>query len=613
MYEDPSPPPGGTRRRGLFSGRGDVPPSVPPADRTQAVMAAYQDMIREQLEEGLRELQHTANQLMHEIAAEVWRTAGGDKDEAQARLLTAISRDQTLRSLLAHTDERFQTLAVRTARLEDTLNMLAEGMRAAREELARGVEALEDAQSSPSVRGVAEIRERLDEVTRQIALAFETLAERDRAITQAVQQRVREHGELVVSETARITEALESYVQQGVAAMGQLAGGIEAQLERLASREDRIGSRIAEVAEAQIAAIEERLRAIGARISEDSAATNESIAHLLDVTDERNRSLGELLELMHDRVGMETRDVLAAIEGLDARIGSVLQEELDRKLRALAELIRSDSLALRDELVRTAAAQDEAIARALEERLSGVVQSLTTATRWMVEEITRRIREEAIAAIDRQGREHVSLIDARLDDTLSSIDRNMVRMSDSLEGQLDRLGRTVGDRAAEAASRAAESAIRERLDELADRLAAASSLIERAQMQTEESVVRAVDARIAALARMVRSDNESLARQIVADQEASKQALRAMKELQASLPAEVIETIQRRMDDLAESVAKSQEMLAQRIDRMAAKIGERYESDIQIVIDRMGDAMHALASLGRGVRSGRDGDRIELE
>lgn len=612
MYEDPSPSLGGTRRRGLFSGRGEVPPA-PRMDPTQATMAAYQQMIREQLEEGLRELQHTANQLMHEIAAEVWRTAGGDKDEAQARLLAAISRDQTLRSLLAHTDERFQTLAVRTARLEDTLNMLAEGMRAAREELARGVEALQDVQSSPAARGVAEIRDRLDQVTRQIALAFETLAERDRAITEAVQQRVREHGELVVNETARITRALESYVQQGVAAMGQLAGGVEAQLERIAGREDQIGARIAEVAEAQIAAIEERLRAIAERIAQDSASTNEAIVHLLDVTDERNRSLGELLELMHDRVGMETRDVLAAIERLDARLGAAFQEGLDRKLRALAELVRSDSIALRDQLVRTAEAQDEAVARALEERLNGVIQTLTSATGWMVEEITRRVREEAIGAIARQGQENARLLDARLDDAVSTIDRNMVRMSDSLEGQLDRLVRTIGDRASEAASRAAEGAIRERLDELAQRLSAAASLIERSQMQTEETVVRTVDARIAALAKMVRSDNESLARQIVADQEASKQALRAMKELQASLPAEVIETIQRRMDDLAESVAKSQEMLAQRIDRMAAKIGERYENDIQIVIDRMGDAMHALASLGRGPRSDRDGDRIELE
>ena len=38
-------------------------------------MTAYHDMIRDQLDEGLRELHHLANQLMHEIATEVWRTA----------------------------------------------------------------------------------------------------------------------------------------------------------------------------------------------------------------------------------------------------------------------------------------------------------------------------------------------------------------------------------------------------------------------------------------------------------------------------------------------------------------------------------------------------------
>jgi DNA anti-recombination protein RmuC len=146
-----------------------------------------------------------------------------------------------------------------------------------------------------------------------------------------------------------------------------------------------------------------------------------------------------------------------------------------------------------------------------------------------------------------------------------------------------------------------------------ERMEVASEDIAVTQGRTEEAIAHQVDARIAALAKMVRSDNQSLGRQIVADQEASKQALRAMKELQANLPAEVIETIQRRMDDLAESVAKSQEMLAQRIDRMAGKLGDRYDNDIQIVVERMGDAMHALASLGRAPGNGGGSEPIDLE
>jgi len=325
----------------------------------------------------------------------------------------------------------------------------------------------------------------------------------------------------------------------------------------------------------------------------DAAAVNTAITRLLDTADERDRSVYQYLELMHDRVGMEARDVLQAVESS----AQATNLALESRIKGLAELVRSDSVALREELVRTAADQDGTIARALDERLSRVNDTLATATDWMVEEVSRRIREdgvqairmrldEAIATIDRRGEETSRILNGRLDDAVVSIDRNMVRMADTLEGQLERLARTVGDRADEA--------------------------VGRAQLRTEEVVGQAVDARVAALAKMVRSDNESLARQIVSDQEASKQALRAMKELQASLPADVIEMIQRRMDDLAESVAKSQEMLAQRIDRMAAKIGERYDNDIQIVVDRMGDAMHALASLGRSPQAAEP-ERIELE
>jgi hypothetical protein len=41
---------------------------------------------------------------------------------------------------------------------------------------------------------------------------------------------------------------------------------------------------------------------------------------------------------------------------------------------------------------------------------------------------------------------------------------------------------------------------------------------------------------------------------------------------------------------------------------MTSKISQRYDNDIQVVVERMGDAMHALGSLGRAKP-----DRIELE
>jgi hypothetical protein len=70
--------------------------------------------------------------------------------------------------------------------------------------------------------------------------------------------------------------------------------------------------------------------------------------------------------------------------------------------------------------------------------------------------------------------------------------------------------------------------------------------------------------------------------------------------------------VEERFASLAESIERSNEMLAARIDRMAEKIGQQQNDEIQVVIDRMGDAMHAIASLGKpGVRAPEP--RIDLE
>ena len=228
------PPPGDrARRRSLFGGRPETTPppvtaglSPSAAERTELVITAYQEMIQEQLDEGLRSIQHAANALMHEIAGEVWRSAGGDKEAVGSTILQELSRDQAIRALIAHSDERFQALAARTGRVEDTMNMLAESVRAAREQIARSADALAESGrvAAPRRSGIGQIRAQLDEVSRQVAAAFQTLADRDQEIVDTLHLRIREHGELVVQETARISQAMQEYVQQGVETMGHLAG-----------------------------------------------------------------------------------------------------------------------------------------------------------------------------------------------------------------------------------------------------------------------------------------------------------------------------------------------------------------------------------------------------
>jgi myosin heavy subunit len=592
QHRDPSPPPGDrARRRSLFGGRPETTPppvtaglSPSAAERTELLITAYQEMIREQLDEGLRSIQHSANALMHEIAGEVWRSTGGDKEAVASTILQELSRDQAIRALIAHSDERFQALAARTGRVEDTMNMLAESVRAAREQIARSADALESGSGgSASPLGIGQIRAQLDEVSRQVAAAFQTLADRDQEIVDTLHLRIREHGELVVQETARISQAMQEYVQQGVEAMGQLAGSADSSMQAMSAHDES----------------DERVRSVEQQISELA----EQLQLLYDRTGIAMSSLHESVTFLGDRMGVEARERL---------------EELNRAFEArvlgLANLVRSDSEALRRELVTTAEAHDKRIARLLDERLRQVVETLGDS----VGQTLQVKLDDSLSALAARTDEQTRLIDARAGETVSAIDRNLMRMVDALDDHFERLGVGVGERAATAA----ELAIGARFDDVLARLHAAASVIEREGSQTRDAVEAnrshleetssALDTRFVALAKLVRSDSETLSGQIVADQDVTKQALRAMKELQASLPSEVIQMVDERFGSLAESIERSNEMLAARIDRMADTIGQRQNDDIQVVIDRMGDAMHALASLGKEPGSG-PGSRVDID
>ncbi|HEU4831813.1 MAG TPA: hypothetical protein VFU18_03810 [Actinomycetota bacterium] len=550
------------------------------------MITAYQEMIQKQLDEGLRSIQHSANALMHEIAGEVWRSTGGDKEAVGSTILRELSRDQAIRALIAHSDERFQALAARTGRVEDTMNMLAESVRAAREQIARSADALLESGTGggASPLGIGQIRAQLDEVSRQVAAAFQTLAARDQQIVDTLHLRIREHGELVVQETARISQAMQEYVQQGVETMGHLAGSADSSMQAMSAHDEA----------------ETHVRSADQQISE----------------------LAEQLQLLYDRTGIAMSSLHESVTFLGDRMGVEARERLEDMNRAfearvlgLANLVRSDSEALRRELVRTAEAHDETIARLLDERLQPVIETLGDSVAQ-----TMQVRlDESLSALAARTDEQTRLIDARAGETISAIDRNLIRMVDALDDHFERLGVGVGERAATAA----ELAIGARFDDVLARLHAATSVIEREGSQTRDTVeaIRshldetssALDTRFVALAKLVRSDSETLSGQIVADQDVTKQALRAMKELQASLPSEVIQMVEERFGSLAESIERSNEMLAARIDRMADTIGQRQNDDIQVVIDRMGDAMHALASLGKDPGSPGPRSRVEID
>ncbi|MGZ8652795.1 MAG: hypothetical protein ACXWX5_11575 [Actinomycetota bacterium] len=527
--------PGGPRR-GLFARRPDTPEIRSAAPRSSTLDVA----VEQRLDEGLRAIEEHAATLMREIATEMWRASGADTAPEQDRILSFISRDQAIRSLIAASDDRFQALALRTARLEDALAELAENGRLVREAIQLSASSVNEIAHSPTLQGVELIRTQLEQVEAHISSTFAHLDERDKNLTGAIQQRIVEHGDLIARETARIVEAMESYVQGGAEAMGRLAQRIEQHATAFATHDDTLADRIR--------------------------------ATIADET----RETAEQVQMLAERVG---------IQGRTSQEHQVAMERLvETRIMGLAQLTRSDSQALRELMERTAAEQVDRLRDTIDERMSALTLALSGA-----------------------------------------IERNIASLTDRVDAQLGAVAETVAQRAAEAADIAVASTFEqtlERLNASADSIDTMGvTLVETlvtSRAQTEERMSEHMDDRLAALAKMIRSDNRVIAERMAStpdsstgiDAEIAKQTLRAVKELQAGMGTDVVGAVERRFQVMseqlhketqstAEAMVKVAEVLGGKMDRLSVRVDEGVGGDLQIVIDRMSDAIQAMSGQRR--------------
>lgn len=526
----------GAPRRGLFARRPDSLESR----SAHAAPGSLEGAVEERLDAGLQAIQEQAAALMREIASEMWRVSGTDIGPEQDRILSFLSRDQAIRSLIASSDDRFQVLAVRTARLEDALAELAENGRLIREAIQLSAQSIYEVVNSPTLQGVELIRTQLEQVEAHISSTFQHLDERDRNLTGAIQERIVEHGDLIARETARIVEAMESYVQGGAEAMGRLASRIEQHAESFANHDDTLA---------------DKLRAA--------------------VADETREIAGQV-QMLGERLG---------IQGRSSQEHQVAMERLvETRIMGLAQLSRSDSQALRELIDRNAAAQEDRLRDVIDERMSGMTLALSGA-----------------------------------------VERTMAQLSERVDAQLVAVGEVVAHRAAEAAGITQASTFDQTLERLDASIAAIDAMgmtvvetLVSARAQTEERIGEHVDDRLAALAKMIRSDNRVLAERMsgveapgsAADAETVKQTLRAVKELQAGMGADVVGSVERRFQAMSEqlhketqstteAMVKVAEILGEKMDRLSVRVDEGVGGDLQIVIDRMSDAIQAMSGRGR--------------
>ena len=562
----------GTPRRTVFSRLEHHEDEPLMTSSEHRISASLRGSIDGQLEDGLRALEEQATDLMREIAAEIWRASGTDMRPEQERIISLLSRDQAIRSLISSNDERFQSLALRSARVEDSMNEVAETGRGSRDAIEASLLAIREIADSPTLHGVEGVRGQLEQVEHHIAAALATMQERDRAIVETVTSQVQAHGQMLIEETAKVIGAIDAYVQTGAEAMGTLSQRVEEHAEAFAVHDGTISQTVADRVAAELAPVAQQL------------------------------------DMLAEQVGMHGRDqeqVRAAIERL-----------LEARIMGVAQLIRADSEALR-QLIDSDAEALRQLMEADSETLRQSMETDTQAMRQLIEERT----EVQVDAIRETVDWRMAAFAERVDEKLGSVATDVA--ASLRESITESIGQTVSQTVAATVDGAVASTLGatvERMNTGFGAIDGIDTMLAEGQAAVEERLRTHIDDRMTSIARLIRSDNQALASAVrerepvtpsePLDAELVRQTLRAIKELQAGLADDMQSTVDVKLRTISEqlhqetqstteSMVKVAEVLGEKIDRLSVRVDEGVGNDMQVVIDRMSDAIQAMSATRR--------------
>jgi hypothetical protein len=429
----------------------------------------------------------------------------------------------------------------------------------------------------------------------------------------------------------RIDPNVEAVVQASHRLMMErLEEGLEAIEEAAASLMRELAN---ELGRANLRELRERVNAVHTYLASLGEYLNQRDAALLDWikrTDAERAeqlSLGPQLEAAEGRI----RGLVAEqIEAVRTSTESSLERTstvLEQRLTELTEQTWTDQLALRRDLMELSSEFNREHLQELDERLGRVTELVNAALGWSVDQVHDHIQRETLRSVEIGMADLIAAIDRRFVDLnqavigrIETMDRALTERADAIDGRISAGLGALEEAFAERAGDAVEAAVERRLapatDDLArtaTQLSMSAEAVASVRDDIKEDIIgaltRAFDDRTAQLARMIRSDNRALADrlEVVEEQAAAKEAIRAVNELAAAVPGEINDALDQRLTILAELirresrsygevVAKAAEALADRIDRTAVRIGDRFDREVETVVDQIGGTVATLAS-----------------
>jgi hypothetical protein len=288
------------------------------------------------------------------------------------------------------------------------------------------------------------------------------------------------------------------------------------------------------------------------------------------------------LELIKEKVGLHGRD--------QEQLQAALERMIDARMRGMAELVRSDSRALQ---------------KLLEERMAAAGAAPTVL-----------VGEDGQLMFDETS-------------ITQAIDTRMTALAQVVEERMDSLERTMTEQVLALSNATAASMDRnlEKMATAAGQVDGLDELVAESQSAFQDRMLSHIDERMAQIARLVRSDSQALAGKIddmgaaagagaaaseTLDTEMLRSVLRSVKELQAGMASDMLGTLDMRFQqaadqlhregqEQAEAMLKVAEVLGAKIDRLSIRVDEGVGNDLQIVVDRMSDAIRAMSGVRRDI------------
>ncbi len=457
----------GLPRRRLFGSRSGSSTSTLDPSLAGEIGAAHRSIV-ERFERGLAELEESARAQMAAAAEEAWQGTEEELGVLRERILSELSRDQAIRGLIAHSDERFQALGLRVERIEGNLSGVESAARAL-------TDALGEAASGESVRELMTLVT-LDQRLGGMEATLQSIDGRiDRRVGDAMQATLESIDRTSRELHERLNDGLQT-VRAAVAELqpGSRPGGAEGQggpafdvdlgpvAERLHAVQDYLGQvveylsardraivewvqtatehtdglvreeseRVLEALGGRLVHTSEAVRAVDGRLGETAEAI-EALGARLDAeardSEARLReAVAVQLQGVHDRLRHDAQVLGEALAAVEGRTLAGLQEQ-DGKMQDQAE--RLETVRAQVEAARAAAVEATGrVSAALHERLADIVDQMRAESEDMRIRLVERAQEagaDATRGIDERLGRLAELTQAALGWTVDEIEQRI--------------------------------------------------------------------------------------------------------------------------------------------------------------------------------------------